>query len=214
MDKEKKQVVGKSPTMGRSRKGCMRGKGGPENGLCNFRGVRQRTWGKWVAEIREPNRGARLWLGTFNTSTEAALAYDDAARKLYGPYAKLNLPDHPATVTSASASASNTASDSTTASQDACSTRTDLVASSNTSGSVGDSPAVLTPTRGGNAFEGDAASMCGGFNNGDDCLWWSPVMNWPEICFENDLAEMNGLRPVVGGEEFMDWDGLQSPWRW
>lgn len=71
----------------------MRGKGGPENALCTYKGVRQRTWGKWVAEIREPNRGARLWLGTFNTSHEAALAYDAAARKLYGSDAKLNLPD-------------------------------------------------------------------------------------------------------------------------
>ncbi|XP_022138920.1 dehydration-responsive element-binding protein 2D-like [Momordica charantia] len=75
-----------------SRKGCMRGKGGPENAACTFKGVRQRTWGKWVAEIREPNRGARLWLGTFDTSQEAAVAYDAAAKKLYGSEAKLNLP--------------------------------------------------------------------------------------------------------------------------
>ncbi|KAI5656115.1 hypothetical protein M9H77_24908 [Catharanthus roseus] len=75
-----------------SRKGCMRGKGGPENATCTYKGVRQRTWGKWVAEIREPNRGSRLWLGTFETSHEAAIAYDAAARKLYGPDAKLNLP--------------------------------------------------------------------------------------------------------------------------
>ncbi|QCD98828.1 dehydration-responsive element-binding protein 2D-like [Vigna unguiculata] len=78
-----------------SRKGCMRGKGGPENASCTFKGVRQRTWGKWVAEIREPNRGARLWLGTFETSVEAAMAYDCAARKLYGPDAILNLPHLP-----------------------------------------------------------------------------------------------------------------------
>ncbi|KAJ4970136.1 hypothetical protein NE237_003235 [Protea cynaroides] len=74
------------------KKGPTRGKGGPQNATCEYRGVRQRTWGKWVAEIREPKKRTRLWLGSFATAEEAAVAYDEAARKLYGPDAYLNLP--------------------------------------------------------------------------------------------------------------------------
>ncbi|GMI79653.1 hypothetical protein like AT3G57600 [Hibiscus trionum] len=74
------------------KKGPTRGKGGPQNASCQYRGVRQRTWGKWVAEIREPKKRTRLWLGSFATAEEAAMAYDEAARRLYGPEAYLNLP--------------------------------------------------------------------------------------------------------------------------
>uniref|UniRef100_M1CGB2 ERF1 n=1 Tax=Solanum tuberosum TaxID=4113 RepID=M1CGB2_SOLTU len=50
-------------------------------------GVRRRQWGTFTAEIRDPDRkGARLWLGTYETLKDAALAYDRGSK------ARVNFP--------------------------------------------------------------------------------------------------------------------------
>lgn len=72
---------------------CGNNNGVRSNG--RYKGVRMRKWGKWVAEVRQPNSRGRIWLGSYKTAEEAARAYDAAVSCLRGRTATLNFPHSP-----------------------------------------------------------------------------------------------------------------------
>ncbi|XP_074569820.1 uncharacterized protein LOC141826471 [Curcuma longa] len=68
---------------------------GSGHGKRQYKGVRMRSWGSWVSEIRAPNQKTRIWLGSYSTAEAAARAYDAALLCLRGNSSALNFPTSP-----------------------------------------------------------------------------------------------------------------------
>jgi len=70
----------------------MQNRGKRKNAGSIFMGVSFDKWtGKWKARIRSD--GKKMYLGRFYIEIDAAKAYDNAAKKYHGEFARLNLPD-------------------------------------------------------------------------------------------------------------------------